>query len=247
MSAITIRALTSLDEIHALPDLQRSAWEKIPDRELIPSHLFRGATVNGNLLLGAFAGEQMVGFVLGIMGWADWLNPPVLQLYSATMGVLADYQSHGVGYKLKLAQREWALQRGIKLVTWTYDPLLARNAWLNVGKLGVICGRYHPHFYGPDEDRLHVEWWLESARVRERVEARPRTLTDYPADTITIPVPADYLTLAQTDPSTATLWRTQTRHQFTTLFTAGYQVVDFRRDQTEPVYILQMRENEGNA
>jgi len=238
MSAITIRALTSLDEIHALADLQRSAWEKIPDRELIPSHLLRGAAVNGDLLLGAFAGKQLVGFVLGIMGWADWLNLPVLQLYSATMGVLADYQSHGVGYKLKLAQREWALQRDIKLVTWTYDPLLARNAWLNVGKLGVICGRYHAHFYGLDEDRLHVEWWLESERVRERVEGQLRTHTDYPADTMTISVPADYLTLAQTDPSTATLWRTQTRHQFTTLFTNGYYVVDFLRGATKSEYVL---------
>jgi len=240
MSPVSIRSLITLDEIHALADLQRSAWAAIPDRELVPSHLFRGVVANGDLLLGAFLGEELAGFVLGIMGWADWLNQPVLQVYSATMGVLEAYQSHGIGYQLKLAQREWALQRGIKLVTWTYDPLLARNAWLNVGKLGVICGRYHTHFYGPDEDRFHVEWWLESERVQARLAdgSRPRRRTDYPTDAITIPIPVDYLALERSDPAAAAQWRTQTRHQFTTLFAAGYQVIDCLREETDTVYIL---------
>ena len=242
MSSITIRPLTSLDEIHALADLQRSAWAAIPDRELVPAHLLRGISANGDLLLGAFLGEQLAGFVMGIMGWADWLNPPVLQVYSATMGVLEAYQSHGIGFQLKLAQREWALQRGIKLVTWTYDPLLARNAWLNVGKLGVICGRYHTHFYGPAEDRFHVEWWLESERVVTRLKdgLRPRTLSDYPADAVIIPIPTDYLALERSAPAAASQWRTQTRHQFTTLFAAGYRVLDFIKEEGTPSYILQL-------
>lgn len=99
---------------------------------------------------------------------------------------------------------------GIQLVTWTYDPLLARNAWLNVGKLGVICGRYHTHFYGQDEDRFHVEWWLESERVGERLAGmRPRTRTDYPATAITIPIPHDYLALERSDPRPRANGRTQ--------------------------------------
>lgn len=237
MSGITIRPLHTLDEIHALADLQRSAWTAIPDRELIPSHFFRGASVNGNLLLGAIAEEQIIGFVLGIVGWADWLTEPVLQVYSATMGVALDYQSQGVGYQLKLAQREWVLQRGIKLVTWTYDPLLARNAWLNVGKLGVICGRYHPHFYGPDEDRLHVEWWLESERVKARLTGQDAAAA-YPPDTPTITIPRDYLALQHTNPRTAQQIRLQTRHQFTTLFMEGYQVVGFERTDDGGCYFL---------
>lgn len=237
MSAIAIHALTRLEEIRALAVLQKSAWVDIPDREIVPAHLFRGASSNGNLLLGAYDGEQLVGFVLGIMGWADWLNPPVLQLYSATMGVAAAYQSHGLGFQLKLAQREWALQRGIKLVTWTYDPLLARNARLNVGKLGVICGRYYPHFYGPDEDRLHVEWWLESERVQARLAGQPHPFPS-PSDTPTIPIPANYLALQQHDPAAAQTWRQQTRHQFTTLFAAGYQVVQFERTGEGGCYFL---------
>lgn len=236
MSGITIRSLHTLDEIHALADLQRSAWVAIPDRELIPSHFLRGASANGNLLLGAVAEGQIVGFVLGIVGWADWLAEPVLQVYSATMGVTLEYQSYGVGYQLKLAQREWALQRGIKLVTWTYDPLLTRNAWLNVGKLGVICGRYLSHFYGPDEDRLHVEWWLESDRVQERLMGQN---TAYPSNTPTIIIPSDYLTIQHTNPHLAQQVRAQTRDQFTTLFTKGYQVVDFLRGETQSSYILQ--------
>lgn len=238
MSGITIRPLHALDEIHALAELQRSAWTAIPDRELIPSHFFRGASVNGNLLLGAIAEGQIIGFVLGIVGWADWLTEPVLQVYSATMGVALDYQSQGVGYQLKLAQREWALQRGIKLVTWTYDPLLARNAWLNVGKLGVICGRYLPHLYGPDEDRLHVEWWLESERVRARLMGQDAAAA-HPPDTPTIPIPPDYLALQHTNPHLAQQIREQTRDRFTTLFTKGYQVVDFIRGETQSFYILQ--------
>lgn len=238
MSGITIRPLHTLNEIHALADLQRSAWVALPDRALVPTHFLRGVSSNGNLLLGAFAGEKVVGFVLGIIGWAEWLSEPTLQVYSATMGVLLEYQSHGVGYQLKMAQRDWALQRGIKLVTWTYDPLLARNAWLNVRKLGVVCGRYYPHYYSPDEDRFHVEWWLESERVKGRLIGQ-NAAAAYPPDTPTVTVPPDYLTLQRTDPHTAQQIRAQTRHQFTTLFAQGYKVVDFRRGPTESTYILQ--------
>ncbi|MBP7998609.1 MAG: hypothetical protein KA314_07060 [Chloroflexi bacterium] len=242
---ITIRPVETLDEVHKLADLQRAAWAALPDRELIPSHLLRGASVNGDLLLGAYAGEQIVGFVFGILGWAYWLTEPVLQLYSATMGVMPAYQSYGVGFQLKLAQRAWALERGVGLVTWTYDPLLARNAWLNVGKLGVVCGRYLADFYGEAEDRFHVEWWLQSERVKARLEGgtRPRTSTATPfPHTPLVSVPPDYLTLCHTDPPLAHQWRYQSRQTFTDLFAQGYQITDFVRTAESGYYILTPRQ-----
>jgi predicted GNAT superfamily acetyltransferase len=107
-------------------------------------------------------------------------------MYSMEAGVLPDYQSQGVGYQLKLAQRDFALNIGIRLVTWTYDPLESRNGRFNISKLGAVCHSYYRNFHGQlsginaglATDRFEVEWWVTSNRVEGRVvkERRPLTL-----------------------------------------------------------------------
>lgn len=157
------------------------------DLEVIPSRFMHALQHNGASLLGAYDGDRMIGFVFGLLGTVEDLDHRIdqvaaarLQMYSAIMGVLPGYQNRGVGYRLKLAQREFALRIGVRLITWTYDPLESLNGFFNVGKLGVVCHRYLRDFHGPmgginlglPTDRFHIDWWVTSNRVQMRLSGR---------------------------------------------------------------------------
>jgi predicted GNAT superfamily acetyltransferase len=99
------------------------------------------------------------------------------------LAVHPDYRSQGVGYKLKRAQWQMVRHQGIDRITWTYDPLLSRNAWLNITRLGAVCNTYLRDFYGLmrdglnlglASDRFQVDWWVNSRRVNHRLSRRPR-------------------------------------------------------------------------
>jgi predicted GNAT superfamily acetyltransferase len=141
------------------------------DLEVVPLHVLLSIHKQGGVLLGAFDGEELVGFVFGFLGRTGAGD---LKHCSHMMGVTPGYQGAGIGYRLKLAQRDRALAQGLDLVTWTYDPLQSRNAYLNIHKLGAVCRTYIPDYYGPmadglnaglPSDRFQVEWWLASERV----------------------------------------------------------------------------------
>ena len=136
--------------------------------EVLPVHLMVAVPRNGGLLLGAFDGDDLVGYVFGFPGITAGGK---LKHCSHMMGVAPGCQVRGIGYQLKLAQREHLLARGCDLVTWTYDPLASRNAYLNLAKLGVVCRTYLQDYYGPmtdglnaglPADRLQVDWWIGS-------------------------------------------------------------------------------------
>jgi predicted GNAT superfamily acetyltransferase len=172
---ILIRELTSLDDYRACEGLQRQVWSMDSELDVVPLHLLATAQRNGGLLLGAFHGTELVGFVFGFPG----LTAEGTQKHcSHMMGVASNYRGLGIGYRLKLAQREFALDQGHVLVTWTYDPLESRNANLNIGKLGAVCRAYIRDYYGPmtdglnvglPSDRFQVEWWIASHRVGRRL------------------------------------------------------------------------------
>lgn len=168
-----IRPLETIAELRACEALQRQVWAMPDDLEVVPSHLLVAVLRSGGLLLGAFDGAELVGFVFGFPGIS---NNDRVKHCSHMMGVAPGYQSRGVGYQLKLAQRESALEQGIDLMTWTYDPLESRNAYLNIHKLGAVCKTYIRDYYGPltdglsaglPSDRFQVEWWLAAERVRQ--------------------------------------------------------------------------------
>jgi predicted GNAT superfamily acetyltransferase len=173
---ITIHPLTTHDEILAVEQLQRDAWG-VPDVDVVPLHMLITPPRHGGLLLGAFDGERLAGFVFGFLGLtADGR----LKHCSHMAGVHPDYRSQGVGYALKLAQREHVLAQGLDLITWTFDPLETRNATLNFHKLGAICNTYIRNLYGtmraainagPPSDRFEVAWWIRSQRVAQRLQA----------------------------------------------------------------------------
>jgi len=186
LAAITIRSLESHRDFADLEDLQRLIWPG-NDLTVIPSHFLISAAQNGALALGAFDADRLVGFAFGILGTdGRESNRPAmarLKCYSHQLGVHPEYRSHGVGRQLKLVQRQWALDLGIRLITWTYDPLESRNAYLNISLLGCVCQTYKADYYGEAEDGLNwglptdrfvVDWWITSNRVQQRIErARP--------------------------------------------------------------------------
>ncbi len=187
---IAIRPLTDLNEVATVERLQKIIWH-IGDLEVTPVHALHAIQDNGGLLAGAFDGDEMVGFVLGIIGLTASAGQPIaerLKLYSMEAGVLPAYQSRGVGYQLKLFQRRFALDLGLDLITWTYDPLESRNGRFNIGKLGAICNRYRRNFHGQlsginaglTTDRFEVAWPIASQRVKKRLGEgkRPLTLTE---------------------------------------------------------------------
>lgn len=180
---IQIRSLDSLDEFEQLEEVQRQVWPG-SETDVVPTHLLLTIAKNGGVVLGAFDGDRMVGFVFGFLGTDDESPNRVamarLKHCSHQLGVLPDYRSSGVGYRLKLAQREAVLQDGIRLITWTYDPLLSNNAYLNIRLLGAVVGTYLRNMYGLmrnglnvgiPSDRFQVEWWVTTSRVTSRIEA----------------------------------------------------------------------------
>jgi predicted GNAT superfamily acetyltransferase len=148
------------------------------DLEVVPLHLLLTVQRNGGLLLGAFDAGALVGFLFGFPAYDRDGKP---KHYSHMMGVDPGYQGVGIGYQLKLAQREFALDRGLDLVTWTYDPLESRNAYLNIHKLGAVCRTYIRDYYGPladglssglPSDRFRVEWWIAGDRLGKHLAGR---------------------------------------------------------------------------
>jgi len=170
-----IRELTLPDEFEACMDLQREGfgWGDI---ELMPMRFFIVSRHIGGLVLGAFDGGRMVGFLSAIPG----LRGREPYWHSHILAVSTASRDSGIGTQLKFAQKEHALQRGIRLIEWTFDPLMSRNAYLNIEKLGVIVRRYYPSFYGKDRDRLVAEWWLDRPRPSLNGESRRVTIAADP-------------------------------------------------------------------
>ncbi len=181
MSDIIIRDLETHEECAAAEELQRTTWG-MPDLEIIPGHALHAMQHSGAALLGAFDGPRLVGFTFGVLSTQatpnriDQVAAARLKMYSVIAGVLPEYQHHNVGYRLKMAQRDFCLRIGVRLITWTYDPLESRNGRFNIGKLGAVCHNYLRHFHGDmsglnaglQTDRFEVEWWVTSHRAEAR-------------------------------------------------------------------------------
>jgi predicted GNAT superfamily acetyltransferase len=178
---ITVRPLATLDEFHAAEDVQRRVWQS-GDLDVVPLHVLITVQRYGGLVLGAFHGAQMVGFLFGFLGTdEDEEHRPALARLkhcSHILGVLPEYRDQHVGYQLKLAQHDAVKAQGVRLVTWTYDPLESRNARLNIALLGAVANRYWRDLYGDmadglnaglASDRFEVDWWITSNRVKERL------------------------------------------------------------------------------
>lgn len=172
--AFSISDLTSYDEAVAVQRVQQACWGFERGEGLYPPLLLTVAQNGGVVLVAKDARDETIGYIFGYLGRAP--GGP-LKLCSQTMGVLPAYRNAGVATALKLAQRERALAQGLPLVTWTFDPLEAPNARLNLHKLGGVVRTYKRNVYGEQfgqlneglpTDRFLVEWWLDSEHVCRR-------------------------------------------------------------------------------
>ncbi len=187
---LPIRALSTFAELERCVELQLETWG-YASNDVIPRKLFIVANRIGGQVLGAFDGDTIVGFLMAIPG----VRNGVPYLHSHMLAVLPEYRNYGLGRRMKLAQRDEALARGIRLIEWTFDPLEIRNAHLNVTRLGAIVRRYQPDFYGPSSsplqgglptDRLYAEWWLDSNRVKSVL--RGETVPVQAVEQVNVPV-----------------------------------------------------------
>ena len=166
---LTIRQLDEVEQIENAVALFRAIWGP-EERDIVGVATMRALSHSGNYVFGAYLGAELVGAITGFVGWHEG----ALQLHSHVLGVSPEAQGANVGFTLKEHQRGWALVKGIKKVTWTYDPLVSRNAYFNLAKLGASVTTYYPSFYGlmndeinghDESDRVLIEWDLESPRA----------------------------------------------------------------------------------
>jgi predicted GNAT superfamily acetyltransferase len=182
MSEWTIRILETPAEMATVETLQRLVWPG-SETDVIPAHMLLAAVHNGGLVLGAFVEDDLVGVAFGIPGIYTTPDGPRLKHHSHILGTHPDWNGKGIGFALKRAQWQMVRGQGLDRITWTYDPLLSRNAHLNISRLGGVCSTYLRSEYGEMRDglnaglpydRFQVDWWLNSNRVERRLSRRSR-------------------------------------------------------------------------
>lgn len=186
MNNLSIRLCKTWDECIECEQLQKQVWEMPDYRDAVPASLLITAIKNGGLLVGAFDDAKMVGFAFGFLGIDDHDGRRRFKHTSHMLGVLPGVRAQGLGADLKWFQRDAALAMGQDLMTWTYDPLQAVNAHLNLSRLGAVARRYYRDAYGVmtdalnvglASDRFEVEWYLTGARVEQLHISREPTPT----------------------------------------------------------------------
>lgn len=219
-SGIEIRELTRTEEVHEAAAVLAAVWPG--DRHAMPANILRALQHSGNYVVGVFDGERMVG------ASAAWFGVPASRtMHSHITGVLPQYQGRGLGRTLKQHQRDWAFAREVGHITWTFDPLIARNAHFNLQVLGARVTEYLVDQYGsmPDEinrgvptDRLLVTWALaappEPPPARDAVEAE-------------VMIPADIEEMRRETPAAAAAWRTVIRGALLRHLDAGLRIGGF--------------------
>jgi predicted GNAT superfamily acetyltransferase len=248
---VTIRELSSLEDSRAAAALLDRIWG---GRSVMTAELLRAMGTHGGLVLGAFRNEVLVGAQMGFVGLIG--GRPML--HSHVTGVVPEEQGAGVGFALKLGQRDWCIARDIDTVTWTFDPLVARNARFNLHKLGAVADRFHRDFYGPMDDafnvgertdRLEVRWELGSLRVEAALAGRHPAESDTERGEVLlderggrpirkeigdesralIRVPSDYQSLREADAAASKAWRDAVGEALEVAMDKGFTAVDFLR------------------
>jgi predicted GNAT superfamily acetyltransferase len=224
--------------------LQREAFG-LPDLELSPRRHLIVSRQAGGWTLGAFVADRMVGFVhhlAAVRGHNEILG------YSHMMAVAKDYQNKGVGARLKWAQRERALRDGRKLIKWTWDPMMARNAHFNLNRLGAVVETFLDNFYGIDygagederpglpTDRLSATWEINSARVHALANGEESPFEGKRVGTIAIP--ADWNALVKRDVQQARDEQARVREEFHKAFAEKLICAGLERGQEQSRYVL---------
>jgi len=220
-SGVTLRRLDGVEDGDAVNEVIERTWGgQHLDREIV-----RALGFSGNVVLGAEAAGSVVGFALG---WAG-VDDDGLHVHSHMLATAPDVRRRGVGYALKLAQRALALDQGIGSMRWTFDPMVARNAWFNLGKLGAVADRFFPDFYGPMRDAINAGERSDRLVVRWDLAREPGPRAPGP-DVVRIDVPPDHERLRVDDPAAAASWRAEVAERIRSVTDAGRHGVAFDRE-----------------
>ena len=239
---ILIRHCQGIAEFDACLRLERAVWQS-DDIDVVPKPLFVVASTTGGQVLGAFHGNELIGFTLAIAGWRH--RKPFL--HSHMTAVMDAYRDRGIGRRLKLFQREDALARGIGLIEWTFDPLVMKNAYFNLMRLGAIARRYVPNAYGITTsplhgalptDRLVAEWHLRSPRVR-RVLAGKRATPAFSKKAVRITIPEVLESRKKSDPAKAIRIQSEVRSEFQKWLDRGFAATAVAPGKSGTDYILE--------
>lgn len=162
---VKIRQLTKMEELYQLQQVEKSVWQMSP----IPVHQTYTALHNGGVILGAFDGTEMIGFLYSFAGF----NGNQTYLCSHMLGIIPAYRKDGLGARLKQNQAKIARELGYSMITWTFDPLESLNAYLNLHKLGAVAAFYKENYYGSmndslnqglPTDRFQIEWYINETK-----------------------------------------------------------------------------------
>lgn len=240
---IDIRSLHTMPEFEQAVDVEIAVWEINP-RDVVPSYVMHATAINGGLILGALEHERMVGMAVALPA----VRNGRLLLWSHVTGVLASHQGRDIGFRLKQAQRAWALAHGLDEIRWTFDPLQRGNAHFNMQRLGTVASTYYVDFYGAmndginaglPSDRLEAIWALRRDRqpippaaIREAEwllryhESGPQfhpALLDVRPRPLLAAIPR---TLASLTADERLAWRLALRETLQAAFAAGYTAAD---------------------
>ena len=223
--AIIIKPLISVDERNLGRAVFDHTWAMDAGTEITPN-LLQAMVHSGAYLSGAFIGGECIGAAFAFPATTGGLH-----LHSHMTAVMSSHRDKGIGQLLKIDQWHWAKKNEYKEITWTFDPLVKRNAKLNLLKLGADISAYYPDFYGdmPDalnagdvSDRLLASWKVTGSEPIPRKE-----ITTAEPNDILIEIPQDIVAIRERDLAENLRWRHKVRDQFTNALAKGGQVVGF--------------------
>lgn len=252
--AFVIRDVTDPWRMRELEPLQNMGFG-YGDLDVLPATMFRISAVTGGIVLAAYPAENEDAPALGLAyGFPAYLNGQVWH-HSHLLATRPEWRGSGMAVALKLAQRERAIAQGLSKMTWTFDPLIARNARLNLGKLGAKAVSYHPNWYALGEnketafpaDRLMIEWDLTQPSQEKPAPSPQGTVLlqadanglplrvryDYPSSTLLAEVPT-----RNTQGPERLAWRMALREVLSGALEQGFVVTDLARDGERAYYVL---------
>ena len=221
MNDLDIRVLDDAAEMRRVMTLFSQVWGSTTP--VVGVELLRAVQHAGGYVVAAYLDEQIVGGSFGFLGRHE--GEP--SLHSHVTGVLPGVRRTGLGRAMKLHQRAWAADHGLAWVTWTFDPLVRRNAHFNIDVLGAHVHEYLVDFYGPIDDAINAGDESDRLLVAWPVDADAPDAPESTTTTVAVPTPDDIVVLRRTDEAAATAWRHRLRTELGGRLAAGGRVVGF--------------------
>lgn len=253
-AGVRIRTLEDPSDQSLAVQVFDRVWPPESGASHIKSNLLRAIIYSGGYCSAAFDGDAPVGAALAIVGRHASEDGRVsdpnswhTHLHSHMAGVLDEHRNRSIGTALKLHQRAWALSHGIDTIVWSFDPLVRRNAWLNLHKLGTEVRGYEPNFYGEMDDAINAgdpsdrvfAWWMLSSPRASAAADEPLPAIDVDVlaleDVRVIPTPSDIVSLRASQPDRSREWRMRVRDDFTAALSDGFRVIGL---DSEGSYVL---------